>query len=1690
MNYWARINGKDYPIAYEWTLDEEFSESLDSASILIPHARGLHSLKPYDDVIIHDYGEGNLPPRPYGVEFKPSDGHFYRHMLVESRNIEEVSLDPIDGKKYYNYQISLFSETKGLETVQLPNRTISQPMGTGVNGYKPSSVSFLWGSGNISLPLRVVSKWTDGVWIYKEWSSLSQSYVGISLFAGDADSSTFDYSAFSTMESSAVSGKKFTLPDWNISGISLVRGEIFYLFGIPYRQEVKQTVSVRPRKHWIIRRKGINDSSWNTRNKCITRIKEFLAASAIADADGQRVYGFEEIFNFEAYEDENGTNKNDIRSDDDVALLPVTVTLPSGMTSADYVCYLYVDPVYADDTGIAGYPIPNNPNVFGMTDSSNGVIAPTHESEFLAYWEFSCSLDKTYPAKDVLTVAEAVRQAVEIYSPYVKVTDGEAREDGKIRWQYKRKYSIDPYTMTVFESVIAPENQWNNPNLRDYITRLFYVADCIPVVHDNVIGHIRISERLPMPFHLDDKIRSYAVSSMDGGSYCDRLLREYEDGLSRDNVAICSERIGFKNMDSPTLTLENMELELSHPIYRITKVYMCYYSKVKKNGVDYMRLTKQDITPLVLLNEQRNLLSENWNELENLNRVPSTVNDLAKFKYATIGYSIGDTKLRGWGTKYNHPMALFWDTTKTVLENIFDWFDAHNPSGVVDMVEDFTDVEMENTADATFNSNASDDRNGVEEVDGEYVENEDTVLSYDAIREGSNVVSKFLGKYTQRLKTMVFEVEYQGYISASIIASKDAHDGNVVSRDNASSSLSFVESDGINQKEKVNRLGNENISVSARHKSFADIQNLAQVWDETDDDGNKVHDDEVLFKRSIRFSEGYFTASYYLCKNYVLRNYFTSVFSRHRPFPLASYEQSVQRKENRTLQVLLSSKEWLFQSESKKMAFSYEVGKLFSFFVPSAYDSAGNLVVEDGVDASYYVVYPSETFLYAGQTGIFGCDTQKFVSGDSLCFSVSMKDSVSAGTYVSNFNNNIGAYVLDVIKSTFDTAIGQYETSNDMLQSTHILTGCKQDWFMFPIDPKTGFMYEMSFGVGLSEGNVYGTKGAVPYEAYDIASAQLHPLMDVILKKAQFIVTQVAHHTVINRRTVYFGQRKDGYLVGAGYPHIALVEDSENAGKFKVDLSRVNDTFSYDDCVVEMNRISDFGTYDGKPLPYRNSIKEFVSSRFYGKESPSDEEEKENCVFKDGKERMTVTLQLEPISSEDAIQFSPYMMKLSDAMGGCDKNYTDDTIVNRIRFKYGIARISTKCVYPSGMGGFANALTLFTVPCLTIGVPSSLLPTDIPQRGIAIDKTWSSEPNVSAGYSDSYEIRVVKINGILDSGVLFADCEFRCGSLTTQTVYNVRFFDPNKFGGIAFGRNTDPATATDGQHDQWGFAFDEKSVCLKTGEGFTDYVMCDDGFMGDAYFRYDTLLKNVRPTSVIASSSPMVKTSTTSNLAEPPFPCDECAFSWSSSNFTSATYDYRTDTLNNNRIVELSVSIGSYNRFILEEGPAVQETGSSPRNMYWVLSSSPVDKTSPYECLNKAPANAYSVDEFVPNENIKVVKYGSQYSNLWRIVITMPERIEGEEGASLRLYYKESEMFHFVFGVNLGVPNSEGTKRPNYLYPVDEDALVYEIYLSFVDDRSKTVIDENTGDPSYKVLNFIDADDATKSRPINICIEK
>lgn len=618
------------------------------------------------------------------------------------------------------------------------------------------------------------------------------------------------------------------------------------------------------------------------------------------------------------------------------------------------------------------------------------------------------------------SVWEYLNMFVNMYSPKIKMVD----DENKKTWKYVNKYKVSSMLKKDFENVYSPDFTLNNPNLRDVLSRLMLVKDMIPYVKDGFIFAMDITQR-KKPFTYDPKYFNYVNCSLSSDNYCDNLKRTYSDSISQDNTCRRVEFLSFRNSSSALMTIDNMRLETGFPIYKINKVYMCYYKRMKiteESGStsNKIMLCRQDITPVVKIDYETNFLNPNWMDFEEEFKEKGIENldELAKYKFAVVSYSVGSKYITGWGTKYTYlpfteGLLMTWfNKEKTYIENIFKFVDEKNPYGEISY-----DYLTANDIISIYPEFLEDD------------ENLDNIPYFYDNDKGTEI-------NTLKLKSFFFIVDYNAFFNGTVIHSKDDAKDNIVINDNVSSSLTILENDGLHQKEKINRFGNKGYRLNARYKDISEMQELGDVYyDDFDDDIIVYHREYSIFNNVIN-------CQYFAMKDYVLKNYFTSVYAKHRTYNLMSYNESVKRAENNKLYFIFSKNKQYFENSSSNSYLEFKnfdsgaISKFFSFMKGNELDNKTGLIINNDIINSGYISHLGNNY---------ACDVNAFVSGYSLCFNASMFDNVSAGVFMKVRAPKFDKNILDI-----DNLEGDY-------------TGSLQDYYLLVDDEETGFVEKLGF---------------------------------------------------------------------------------------------------------------------------------------------------------------------------------------------------------------------------------------------------------------------------------------------------------------------------------------------------------------------------------------------------------------------------------------------------------------------------------------------------------------------------------------------------------------------------------------------------------------------------------------------------
>lgn len=138
-----KVGSNAYKIQSGSVFTEQFNETLDSCILNITNVEPSEKLElePYQSVYIYDL-----------------DSDFKRYYLVDNFIEKYVNIDT----PYYDYQINCFSETKLLEKIQLPNRTIRQSK---IESKKKTIQQYLKEFLTLYIP-KVKEKYLTNKWTY------------------------------------------------------------------------------------------------------------------------------------------------------------------------------------------------------------------------------------------------------------------------------------------------------------------------------------------------------------------------------------------------------------------------------------------------------------------------------------------------------------------------------------------------------------------------------------------------------------------------------------------------------------------------------------------------------------------------------------------------------------------------------------------------------------------------------------------------------------------------------------------------------------------------------------------------------------------------------------------------------------------------------------------------------------------------------------------------------------------------------------------------------------------------------------------------------------------------------------------------------------------------------------------------------------------------------------------------------------------------------------------------------------------------------------------------------------------------------------------------------------------------------------------------------------------------------------
>lgn len=293
------------------------------------------------------------------------------------------------------------------------------------------------------------------------------------------------------------------------------------------------------------------------------------------------------------------------------------------------------------------------------------------------------------------------------------------------------------------------------------------------------------------------------------------------------------------------------------------------------------RKVSVDITSLVKTAQERKLLSYDYTTDE-FRGGQGNMAVYSKYYYTTVQYKLGSNEISGWSDKYTEAQG-WWGVNKTTIENIVNKSFYEN---------EFLQKRYDNIFNEEDILPYPQWFYSYEYVDGNG--NKHPVAEKTIYSRGW--VDDMFGSYNYPSR-ISFDISYQPLNDLNIATVKNNFDYPLAQLDSRDNGLVNFGNFKKVEQDKLDRLGNGVHILSKRYFAKDDTTDLESELIPL----GAVHVDtgEVVFKRMISFKNNYIDIAYYLCKDYVIANYSTSITTKYRAYQYVDYSSSTFRNENR-----------------------------------------------------------------------------------------------------------------------------------------------------------------------------------------------------------------------------------------------------------------------------------------------------------------------------------------------------------------------------------------------------------------------------------------------------------------------------------------------------------------------------------------------------------------------------------------------------------------------------------------------------------------------------------------------------------------------------------------------------------------------------------------------------------------------
>lgn len=508
-----------------------------------------------------------------------------------------------------------------------------------------------------------------------------------------------------------------------------------------------------------------------------------------------------------------------------------------------------------------------------------------------------------------------------------------------------------------FNAIACPEMQWNQPTLREVIADLMMVDDCIPVIRNNKIDFIDISETKSEITNAQKQGINYITESQSSADYVSEIKMNiqnavnsssptgsYEDidsaNLPKDKTTIVEE-IGFRNNETYLLTTENIQVETSFPIYDLL------YTEIIFNATGFYYRESDGIDSyfdcevhLILKSSSKKYILE-YGEWQTKDIKYSGFNETqplsGNYQNTCLYYKRGSRNILNFNAKQSKTF-LWIDQQVSVYELIVNGDLAKQY--VMDYISRY---ETGHFHISTWNN--------VKIVDCRFK------VAYEPLCEETFMASKMP---MPRNKRQIIDNQTNSYID--------------------------VERQGFVEYLKAKRLGNKIKLINARYKTDeSDLPTLAE----------KVNN-SIIFRKEISVKDNYINVNYQATDNYVLRDYFTGIKSKLRSWNVVSGEEAFVRAD--LLKFYINSSIPSVDNENRKIPVYNSLNDYLTHF-------------------KYCVVrfYTEDGWKPNSATAPWGADyymveITKQKCGNSVLITFKMQDNTFVAKYISSITEQSGGF--------------------------------------------------------------------------------------------------------------------------------------------------------------------------------------------------------------------------------------------------------------------------------------------------------------------------------------------------------------------------------------------------------------------------------------------------------------------------------------------------------------------------------------------------------------------------------------------------------------------------------------------------------------------------------------------------------